>query len=353
MTWSTRWFVCAAALSGACYGEVEESPRAPLPMAAIEVSEFEDHGVELRLRLQNQGCNTSSVHRVGGSCAAWDSMKVGGQEHVLLSAGTRGEPVSGNSCSSGRSSFDEHSPPPHVWTFDVTRLPNASPREYRFDVTWEHIATLGSESEVQRTGDRRILALREDEHYVIDFVSAPPDASGCVESVALELMAEPTEPPEFRDRALRYDIWYIRTLPDGAELSAHAETIALHGEETQFRMPTVRLGPERLPLTQGGLELVLRAAGSLRGRLRTDGAIDLSVAAGVQHAVVEIGAPMTNPVYGGGQRAFRVESGQALRIEPSSRKKDDWKIIRNGDVVLTGETVRDHIDAFVITVEVD
>jgi len=354
MEWKALSFICIAALPSACEGPSTEPATVPIQATEIEVSDFEDHGVELQLRVKLQGCIESAIHQMTGLCIAQNSMAVGERRQALVGTGTFLNAGSVGSLSSSMcvDRFDGRAPSvPHAWTIDATRLPNSGPSGHRFDIAWEHIATANEGATSQRTGDRRVVALTEGERYVLDWIAAPSKVSGCAESAIIEVMAEPNELPEFRARALVYDIWYVHTLPDGTELSERVDTTAFNGEQVDFRMPVVRPRLQNLPFADDGLEVAMRAVGSLRGRLRTDGAVDLMIDAEVLRSLVEIGAPMTGFVGGGGGHAFRVEPGQTLRLE-LSHDDERWRIEREGRT-LTPDMLRAHADALIVTVGVD
>jgi len=358
------------ALSLGCTAVDPELPEAlddavPSPAESIPPLDVDGTPVELHVRFVRQGC-VDGVH-IGsrGSLEAWDDgLFIGGSHRMFLRAGEfvdgRWSPSQFLETAAVTSNDGierlRNEPAPHEWTIDVTRVASVRPREYAFDIAWRHVLAERVGHPRQIAGDARRISLAEGDSLLLDRVALPLGPDGCDRSVSIDLRAVPQENEVFADRMLVYDVWFVHTQPDGTTIDRHTSVSALHGKTVDFRMPTMRPDQASLMLDDDPLQLVITPKGTLRGRLRDDGQIDLAVEAKVEQLMTfasEVeprGAGSTSA----GSHGYRISPGQTLRLDLSPPRGHWTRTTATATQTIDlAEALAGHSDALVVTVDVE
>lgn len=349
----TMTVLLLATFATAC--DETDAPPPPVEITAIEVDAVEDLGVVLELRMRRQYCHDGVNHGTSTSASASsDVLHVDDRGSAMVWFGSfaagRWSPTSGqDSYGASDGNYVGGAPSaPHRWTIDAKRIASPHANETRFELTWSHEIVEVVGVAPTRRGDTRVIALRDDDTYVLDALDLPRDDKGCDRGAFVDVVAIREEDPVLRDRTLGYDLWHVHTLPNGTELIARNTTSGRHGRDVEFTLPETRPPLER-PLRLGDTEreVVLVPSGSLRGRIRQDGAVELLVSASLRLSSVELGAPATGWMAQRGDHAYRLMPGQTLRLElpPASGR---WHA--DGDWTDAAEVLAGHHDALIITV---
>ncbi|MBC8068325.1 MAG: hypothetical protein IAG13_08325 [Deltaproteobacteria bacterium] len=362
--WAMRAFICISGAIATWLVACDE-PGVPERAAAvdateIEVTAFEDHGVALQLELQSQPCFGGVNLAMSTSATASDHASQVGQRggaYVWAGSFIRDEwspqmGLNGHGSGDGGSSAPVA---PHVWRISAERLASTRPDEFRFAADIEYLFTARRDIAPTRSTQHSIIALREGEMHVVDMLELPRGPDGCDHSVLVDVQVVREEPVAVRDRRLSYELWHVHTLPDGRELVSRGEVDARHAEQVPFELAEVRPALAQ-PLMFGDAEheVAMRPSGSLRGRLREDGAIDLLVEARIKVTTVESGEVAVGGTAVSGRHAFRLEPGQTLRLELPEASSRWSRAHAEHELVVHGhEVLRDHMDALLVRATLD
>lgn len=195
----------------------------------------------------------------------------------------------------------------YVYGFDVRTLEVMTDR-IKFDLIWERTSRTVPGEVLRRTQQ---MTLREGESRPIDLLHGK-EGTNCV-SVVLEVTANIADVP--RANTLEWNIWLsgtTQTMPSLRTLtSADGESVAF-----QFERVTTNAGQ-----VNGKIEAVLvRVYGQLRGRVRSDGSLDVALNTNRTVGFDLSGAsrptiPRDLSTAGGsGQKNFILKPGEAVKI---------------------------------------
>jgi hypothetical protein len=239
----------------------------------------------------------------------------------------------------------------HVWATRLT-VRAATLERIEVDVDWRRYVRTGSAEDPQVVaGDRRSLELREGQRHLLDFVEMPskPGWESCY-SLALELKAGVAEDPALVDRRITYDLWLVDEGPGGSSTTHRTLMTAKHGESREFDFQELRRPlPSSAPSEGGPSSADTHVEGHLRGRITTDGFLELALVASRSDS------PGHRPwgVSGSGEKRVKVAAGETIRLElPSPKETPARPGVSAADLeadrqVLT--TLRDHKVSLVLT----
>ena len=145
------------------------------------------------------------------------------------------------------------------------------------DVTWERLKRGESGPPLAGGPPLESITLREGERVLLDFADGTRPDSLCARNFAIELTAGLAEDPALTRRQIAYDVWLVHEAPGGQRKSRHLELTANQGAASAFQFPYQRLPASAAPNGHGERELQVDVMGTLRGRVRPDGTIDLSL----------------------------------------------------------------------------
>ncbi|BCS32071.1 hypothetical protein TBR22_A12760 [Luteitalea sp. TBR-22] len=164
---------------------------------------------------------------------------------------------------------DEH--PAVAWTV-AARLVELAGDTATIDLRWRR-APSASDVEPSTSRERHLRwKVSEGGLTVLDAVHAAADGGECP-SMAVTAEFGIGSAFEFRDAGIAYDTWLVQTLPSGETTTHHVRTSGQQGEAVTMMFPRVPL--DGLPTSVPPLDL--KVSGEIRGRLRTDGSIEVSV----------------------------------------------------------------------------
>jgi len=201
---------------------------------------------------------------------------------------------------------DRMSGPHHAWSVHFT-LVSVQIDKITVDVTMDRRDE--EPSTVKQV--TRHLVLTEGTRHVIDFVETSDSASCAVRSMMLDVSAAFDEAPAFARELLSYDLWLTHRDAGGREWTRHESRSARQGDLVDFRFRPLTWTLDAL-VPAGGRDTALEehVSGSIRGRIREDGRIDVSC-----QAMRELALGEGSGGERGGQKIFVVRSGEPIRIE--------------------------------------
>lgn len=244
---------------------------------------------------------------------------------------------------------------PWVWWAKLRAL-RAPFGRIRIEASWERW-------ESRREGEARVTAsgtrtftVDEGQSHVLDFVATLSGVEKtCLLNAVIEIEAHIREAPELEGRELDYELWWVHTDAEGRESRRRLPLRGAQGEEVAFRFEPVRRPvPPRYWLSPEGAEyeVVVEVLGSLRGRIRADGSIALSLGARRWHRVVGEHDPMRGGMGGGGRKTFSVQPGETVALDLPWDPEAYGDIVQRGAVRLpVGEHFTGHRDRLLLTVD--
>lgn len=181
------------------------------------------------------------------------------------------------------------------------------------DLRWRRVASVsGVEPSTSQERHQR-WKVSEGGRTVLDAVHAATDAGDCP-SLAVTAEFGIGSAVEFRDAGIAYDTWLVQTLPSGETTTHHVRTSGQQGEAITMMFPRVPL--EGLPTSVPPLDL--KVSGAIRGRLRADGSIEVSVDA--SRYVMTRDASLATGT--SGRSHLRMGLGETIEFTPVPRHRN-------------------------------
>ena len=137
--------------------------------------------------------------------------------------------------------------------------------------------------------------------------SRPRDLTknGC-EGVALELELRFQDPPELENALLSYDIWLLQTDGGGRQFTDRVQPRGFQGRDTEYAFGRQQYEADGTRSATGPVSISL--SGSVKGRVRLDGRIDLVISLG---RTVWVGSLGTGD---GGFKQETVTDGETIEL---------------------------------------
>jgi hypothetical protein len=245
------------------------------------------------------------------------------------------------SIQSAESQIENHS---LAWSAEA-RVIEASTDRLVLGASWKRLVR-GRDGEAVESASQDLerLVLAEGDRVLLDF--APVPESRCIRNAALELTVRLKEDPARASRHIAYDLWLVHESPGGARTSARTQLTARQGEQLPFAFPKQVL-PAVSRGEPGKRELQVEVSGKLRGRIRSDGTLVLSLDASRALSYVAADGSNDGSVGDGGQKVVEVRPGEAIRVElpdpARGRAAADTRASRMSD------DLRGHAFAVVVT----
>jgi len=232
--------------------------------------------------------------------------------------------------------------PRHVWTV-------------RFSLISAQTDRIAVDVEVGRQDDipwrtrhiLRHLILTEDAPHVLDFIEAS-DHSCRTANMVIEVRAVTIESAALARRLLSYNLWLTHHDASGREFTRHEMRTAPQGGRVDFRFQPLGWSTGRLmPSLKIDQAIDEHVSGSIRGRIRSDGALELSLATSRRliHGNGSTGEES-------GTKTFTARVGEAISIELPPARGRSVATTADGTRTLLDyqELFKGHTTAVVLTV---
>ncbi|HKQ61804.1 MAG TPA: hypothetical protein VJS92_10955 [Candidatus Polarisedimenticolaceae bacterium] len=204
-----------------------------------------------------------------------------------------------------------------VWAAD-SRVLSSQVGEVTLEVNWKHYVS-GRKGEPRVVGgDTRRIVLREGEHHILDTLSPPsaelaPDSGYANVMVGIEATVE--EDPQLASERLRYDLWYEHASADGRKERRRFQAVGRQGEKLDYQFGLLRFSVPDVKLADGTeIDSLIEVSGTLQGRVRRDGSIDLRLGAGRWVSAVIAGEPRQGGIGDGGGKVVSIVPGEAVSL---------------------------------------
>jgi hypothetical protein len=162
-----------------------------------------------------------------------------------------------------------------AWLIDA-RLVDLRQGDATIDLRWKRVVNRADIAPSGTYEFEQRLTLRDGDSGVLDVVrSTGAGPTGCrVFGLAYDLRLEGA--PRLADAAIEYDLWLVHSDSHGRQVTDQYRTGARQGESAEYFFRPVGFAADgEQDSTHPAMDL--RVAGTLRGRLRPDGRIDLAV----------------------------------------------------------------------------
>ncbi len=195
----------------------------------------------------------------------------------------------------------------YVWRFDARMLEVMTDR-IKFELSWVRTSRLAPGEILRKTQQ---FTMREDESRAIDLLHGK-QGSDC-DSVVIEVSASVAEERALAGKTIEWDVW----LGDGAHVDPdHRAMTSTQGASAAFVFE-----PKATSQTFGGGAIVFaQVYGQLRGRVRSDGNIDVALnmnrVIGVDPRSTPTGLTTNTNANrsGSGQKNFALKPGETVKI---------------------------------------
>jgi hypothetical protein len=199
-------------------------------------------------------------------------------------------------------------PPPGAlidWRFQA-RLKSSNASGATIDLHWNRTVNDSAIADAETIDREYELSLDERSRQVIDLVRPHDGAASNCEGVAIEAELVYRDAPDLENSLLQYDIWLIDTDVSGKQVTDHLEPRGLQGREIEYTFRPQRFDFDGTRNSSG--PVTARLQGGVKGRVRSDGRIDLVV--GVLR-FVQSGSLGTGD--GGGKKVI-VSDGETIEV---------------------------------------
>jgi hypothetical protein len=231
--------------------------------------------------------------------------------------------------------------PRHIWTVRFT-LTSAQTDKIAVDVN------VRRQDDIPQTTRETVrhLILTEDAPHIIDFVESSDQSCGTANMV-IEVLGALIVSPEAAQRLLSYDLWLTRHDASGREWTRHEAWTTRQGERAEFRFrPLSWTTTSLVPSLKIDETVAEEVFGSIRGRVRADGQLEVSLAA-TRRMVHGRGSTGEE----GGLKVFTVRAGEAVSIElPPPRGRSARNAGGSRTLLDYQELFKGHTTALVLTV---
>lgn len=164
--------------------------------------------------------------------------------------------------------------------------------------------TLVEDDDLVREYETRLI---EGERAVIDLIRPRAGTYPDCDGVVVKMWVEFRDAPQLANRVLDYDIWLVHREADGREVLDRMTGRGLQGRDVDYLFKHLRYDASGSPDPAGRIDV--EVSGAVKGRLRLDGRIDLSLRA----ARITVERGLGNGENGNKQAT--VNDGETLEIE--------------------------------------
>jgi hypothetical protein len=179
-----------------------------------------------------------------------------------------------------------------------------------FDLRWERVVNDPTLVPLESRSESTRISMHEGASGVLDLVRRrEPPADGCA-NFAVSLEVGFSGPGELSNAAIAYEVWLIQRDRDTVSTDRFRMS-AGQGEQADYFFRPIYYEADG-KRAQAPATFAVRVSGSIRGRVRSDGLIDLTVDArwGAGHPSGSVGT--------GGRKLLTVKPGETVEIETPS-----------------------------------
>jgi hypothetical protein len=195
----------------------------------------------------------------------------------------------------------------YIWHIDV-RMIEVRASSMAVDVSWQRTSRGGPDERLQYS---QRLVLQQDESRVIDLIHTPPGGD-CL-GVVVEVEAGITDAPALAAKAVEWDLW----ASTGPKTSARQKIRSAQGETAAFMFDALAI-----PGSDNDEYVVF--AGTVTGRARQDGNVDIAIDVRPMTTTREKAAERIATMKNQGQRGSNVT---ALRKDFTAKPGEAVKIV--------------------------
>ena len=216
----------------------------------------------------------SSGGTAGEATAGWE-LTPAGVVRTLVVAGGSADHADLCASSSGRSAIR---PGTRVGWLVESKLLSADASGARVWVRWRRQVLDHSVVDAADFEREYEVRLSEGARQVIDLVRPGAGADPRCDGALVQMWLELWDSPDLAGSILDYEVWLVHRNADGREVVDRSEGRGVQGKDVEYRFKHLRYTQAGVPDDRGEVELQVN--GSVKGRVRSDGRIDLSVDAG-------------------------------------------------------------------------
>lgn len=248
--------------------------------------------------------------RTGGASA---SMQLSAGEYVglVMTPGFRGpESLCLRSIQTRRDPAALDGAAPVAWHVEA-RLAELGQGEATIDLRWARRVTRADLVPAGFfTSEQRVI-LREGDMRILDLVRTtrrpPPEC----DSVALSFEVEFQGPREFEGAAIAYDLWLVQQDADGELVTDRYQVTARQAQQVDYFFRPIGYTVDGRRSVTDSAAIVMNVSGAIRGRVRSDGNIDLTVDGSRQFS----NAAGSAAVSSGGRTMLTVRPGETIEVD--------------------------------------
>jgi len=214
------------------------------------------------------------------------SFKVGESHTEFYNAGVSGKGLA----TGGSSTLVPHRPAGaewarsisllYAWRVQVT-LASVTAEDVTFDVDWNRYDITGDTPQ-PIAGDRRTIKLRPGARHVLDLLDLT--SQNLTETnLVLELEVPRDDAPraEYANATLAYEVWLVHEPMNGQKVTERLNVAGRDGQAVPFRFTPLAFSLDAAPQAGGAAgPIKVTVEGSVKGRIRPDGGVDLAVQSG-------------------------------------------------------------------------
>jgi hypothetical protein len=202
-------------------------------------------------------------------------------------------------------------PVPPVWWVVTADLVSRQLDGATVDISWQrrlNSPAVTGPAIVERT---RRLTLIEGRPHILDYVPVEVDSGNC-DALLIQAEVQFVDPPTVADSTLQYEVWLVETEPDGRERSGRIVTSGAQASSIDFAFEAEHFDANGA--RDGHGPIAMSVGGTLKGRARTDGRIDLVVDAKQWFSLENGGRPYMGRTSYAGTKRLIVSPGEVVEI---------------------------------------
>jgi hypothetical protein len=165
---------------------------------------------------------------------------------------------------------------PAAWLIEA-RLVELRQAEATLDLKWTRRVNRADLSPGGSFTSEQRIDLREGDSRILDLIrAAHPTSTGC-ESFGLTYEWGLEGARTLSDAAIAYDLWLVQQDADGELVTDRYKVTAKQGQQVDYFFKPLPYTADGRRSDNGTTAILMNVSGAIRGRVRTDGNIDLTV----------------------------------------------------------------------------